>query len=67
MMSETLPLTQLPRRIRVLTDGRATYQRLYRMILDGDLPAKQNDSGRWFVDADDVAAIAEKLGLKKGN
>lgn len=66
-MCETFPLIQLPRRIRVLTGGRATYQRLYRMVVDGDLPAKQNDSGRWFVDADDVAAIAEKLGLKKGN
>jgi hypothetical protein len=50
-----------------LTGGRATYQRLYRTVVDGDLPAKQNDSGRWFVAAEDIAAIAEKLGLTKGN
>jgi predicted site-specific integrase-resolvase len=60
-MSETLALPSLPRLLRGMTGRRVTYQTLYRYVLNGDLPAKKNEAGRWLVDRADVDVIAAKL------
>ena len=62
-MAETLKLSELPRTLRDMTGKRAPYQRLYRMVIDGDLPAQKNDIGRWIVKSSDVPGIARTLGL----
>ena len=63
-MSETFSLAELPRMLREMTGKRAPYQRIYRMIVDGDLPAEKTEAGRWLVRREDVPGIVEKLGLK---
>ncbi len=67
-MSETIPLAQLPRRLKELSpDGNAPgYRTLYLKVLDGVIPAEQQN-GRWRVADADVPAIAESLGLKIGS
>lgn len=62
-MGETLPLTHLPRLLRDMTGKRATYNRIYRMIVDGDLPAEKNASGRWMIKRQDLPTYTEKLKL----
>lgn len=62
-MGETLPLTHLPRLLRDMTGKRATYNRIYRMIVDGDLPAEKNASGRWMIKRQDLPTYTDKLKL----
>lgn len=64
-MASTLSLSDLPRALREITGMRAPYQRIYRMVIDGDLPAQKNDAGRWFVNRDDIPVFVQKLGLAK--
>jgi hypothetical protein len=60
-MADTLSIADLPRTLRDMTGKRWSYQQLYRMVVDGDLPAEKNASGRWRVRRSDVPGIAEKL------
>jgi hypothetical protein len=60
-MSETLSLSDLPRTLREMTCKRVTYQRLYRLVVDGDLAAEKNSSGHWRIKRDDLPDIAAKL------
>lgn len=62
-MSETLSLSELPRVLREMTGKRATYARIYRMVVDGDLPAEKNASGRWIIRRQDLPTYADKLKL----
>ena len=64
-MGDTVDLTDLRRALREIT-GRstATYQRLYRHVVDVNLPAERSASGRWRVRRTDLPKIAKVLGLK---
>jgi hypothetical protein len=62
-MSEVLSLSDVPRIIRNMTGKRASYQKLYRLLVDGDLPGEKNAAGRWQVRRQDIPVIAENLGL----
>jgi hypothetical protein len=62
-VSETLSLSDVPRIIRNMTGKRASYQRLYRLLVDGDLPGEKNSAGRWRVRREDIPVIANHLGL----
>lgn len=57
-------LTQLPRALKESHQVRATYDRIYRMVINGDLPAEKDLGGRWIVKSDDLPVYAEKLGFK---
>lgn len=65
-MGETLALSELPRVLRDMTGKRAPYARIYRMVVDGDLPAEKNASGRWFIQRQHLSTYADKLGLTEG-
>ena len=57
-------LPQLPRKLYDLT-GRPVpggYRRLYLHVIEGRIPAEQ-DNGRWYVADADVPAIAGALGM----
>ena len=55
------PAAQAPRAVAERYRGRPpTYGRIYRMIINGEVPAKR-DGGRWLVDVD---ALADALGLR---
>ena len=62
-MSGTLSLSELPRALRELTGKRATYQKLYRLTIDGDIPAIKTVRGRWLVKESDLPGIARTLGF----
>lgn len=63
-MNETVGLTELPRALREFTGGStATYQTLYREIVNGNLPAERSSSGRWLVRRTDLPRIAKTLGF----
>lgn len=65
-MADTVGLTELPRALREFTGGStATYQSLYREIVNGNLPAERLATGRWIVKRTDLPRIARTLGLMK--
>jgi hypothetical protein len=64
-MDDTIPLTDLSRRLSDLTGGQVSYHRLYKLILDSEIPAEQAMNGRWRIKFDDVPKIADKLGFTK--
>jgi|SRR5690349_18091083 len=67
-MGETVSLTDLPRALRDYTGGEtATYQMLYRYILNGYFPAEKSSGGRWLVLREDLPEIARVLGLGLGS
>jgi hypothetical protein len=59
---ELIPLTQVPREIDKLTGRLLSYRRLYNLILDGRVPAEQ-DNARWQIRRADLPAIITQLGL----
>jgi hypothetical protein len=63
--SDIIFLTKLPRELRKITNERATYQRLYRMLTNGDLPGEQKPNGRLFVYRRDIPQILEALGARE--
>jgi hypothetical protein len=56
-----IPLSQGPREIRSATGKSVTYAKLYRAVLDGDVPA-QTKNNRWFLDREALPSIANLLG-----
>jgi hypothetical protein len=60
---ETMTLGELPRVLRAMTGKRAPYQRIYRMVVDGDLPAEKNLKGKWVVRRKDIPAVARIMNL----
>lgn len=64
-MAGTLMLTDTPRALKELTGVGIQYQKLYRHIVDGTIPAEKNISGRWFVKRSDLPEIAKTLGLTR--
>lgn len=64
-MAGTLMLTDVPRALKDLTGTGIQYQKLYRHIIDGAIPAEKSLSGRWFVRRADLPEIAKTLGLTK--
>lgn len=65
-MVGTVMLTDIPRALRELTGHGTTYQRVYRYVLDGTIPAEKSTTGRWFVKRSDLPTIAKTLGLNEG-
>lgn len=62
-MAETIPLSQLPRSLKVQYGQAVSYRKLYMATLDGDLPAEKADDGRWYVQRADLHDIAKAFGL----
>ena len=61
-MSESIPLTDLPRELADLTGSPVmTYRQAYNGVLNGTLPAKRNSAGRYEIDRADLPAIAVKF------
>ena len=61
---ETLPLTEVPRAIKMMTGGKTVkYSTLYRHIIDGDLDAVKTASGQWVVRREDLPRILAAFGL----
>jgi hypothetical protein len=51
---------------RALLSGRhiekpISYKRLYTSVIEGRVPAEQDDNGRWSVDEPDLPLIAKAL------
>lgn len=63
-MSEYISLHMLPRELKEIAGPAAPgYQRLYRLTVDGNLPATRTKTGRWLIDRAHIPAIMEVLGL----
>jgi hypothetical protein len=63
-MTALLPLTQLPRRLAVLSgETPPTYHRCYVAIIDGAVPAEKVKN-QYFVREDDLPAILNHFGLR---
>jgi hypothetical protein len=61
----TVTLTDLPRALRAY--GVATsYQRCWRAVVAGDVPA-QRDGSKWRIAEADLPVIADRLGLSSAN
>lgn len=56
-------LTQLPRALMKDYEGQTSYDRIYRLVIDGKVPAEKDIGGRWIVKSEDLPAYAAKLGL----
>lgn len=62
-MAQSLPITDLP---RALINGGyepANYRRVYEAAVSGTIPAQRGPNGRWTFDLQDLAEIAQALGL----
>lgn len=62
-MAEKLPLTAAPRALIEAGYEAPTYRTIYNRALDGVIPAKVGDNGRWTFDPSDLPAIADAMGL----
>lgn len=58
-MYDLIGITYLPRELREL-GATATYRTIYRMVIDGAIPA-ETVNGRWFVRRADLQKIASVL------
>jgi hypothetical protein len=58
-----IPLPRVPRALLERNHVRkpVSYKRLYTAVLEGRIPAEQDDNGRWSVKGDDLSLIAEAL------
>jgi hypothetical protein len=66
-MDKVFGLPDLPRELKTFTGGKTlSYRMLYQKVLNGALPAKRSNGGRWVIDRNDLPEIAATLGLKKG-
>jgi len=64
--NNVVALTRLSRELRALAaDGRTvpSYARLYRGVLNGEIPAEQDASRRWWIARDALPDIARQLGV----
>jgi hypothetical protein len=59
MASNNVPLTDLPRALR-LHGLRLSYQQCWKAVVSGDVPARRAGS-RWIVEAADLPEIARTL------
>lgn len=60
--TNTIKLSELPRRLRDEFSITVSYRRLYTAVLDGTIPAGRDASrSRWLIDADDLPEIAKTL------
>lgn len=62
-MATRRPLSQLPRELLRHCGSPVPYQRLYRAVLNCQIPAQQGENGRWTYNPEDVPAIASALRL----
>lgn len=63
MSDDTIPLADLPRRLREITGGKApvpSYRVLYGRVLDGTVPAERHN-GRWHVTEAVARGLANNL------
>ena len=62
MHDRSFSISLLTRKLTELADGRPvpTHRKIYELVLDGDIPARQVN-GRWRIEPADLPAIAEKL------
>lgn len=58
-----MTLTQIPLVLKEMTNARVTYDRIYRMVINGDLPAERALGGRWVVKEADLPEYIAKLKL----
>jgi hypothetical protein len=58
-----IPLPRVPRALldRKLVKKPVSSKRLYTAVVEGRVPAEQDDNGRWSVDEPDLPLIAEAL------
>ena len=62
MMSERIMLSALAPRLRpLLKEDCPSYKKLYGMILDGTFAADRDVSGRYFIEEQDLPAVAEAI------
>ena len=57
-----IPLPKLPRALRDACGDAPSYGAVYRAVLDGTIPARQ-DRGRWYVARTDLPKVAELFDL----
>ncbi|UMA67283.1 hypothetical protein LVO79_21120 (plasmid) [Roseivivax marinus] len=62
-MSDTHPLTSLPRALLEAGYEGTTYRAVYARAVDGAIPASQGKNGRWTFQLADLPQIAEALSL----
>ena len=61
--ADLIGLTELPTALRRLTGAEPPpYRALYAKVVDGAVPAERV-RGRWYVDPQNLAGIAEQFGL----
>ena len=60
-----IPLSGIPRALIAagFTSGPIGYNRLYRLIVSGAVPAQQTMTNRWSVQSSDLPLVASALGL----
>ena len=62
MSKETIILPAVPRHLRKVFGVKVSYRRVYMGVLDGDIPAEKDASGkRWEIDVDDLPEIAKAM------
>ena len=64
-LPERIPLSGIPRALIAagFTDRPVGYNRLYRLIVSGAIPAQQTMTNRWSVQSRDLPFVASVLGL----
>ena len=62
-MAKTFPISDVPRELKAKYGKTVSYRKVYNGVIDGRLPAKRGDNGRWLMAEADLPAIAEALGL----
>ena len=62
--SDIILLTKLPRVLRKITNEKATYQRLYRLLTNGHF-GEQQPNGRLFVYRSELPKILQVLSSRE--
>jgi hypothetical protein len=65
MNRDLIVLTHVPRELPSVTVNGASisYRSVYRAVVDGKLPMVESNNGRWYVDRENLPALALALGL----
>jgi hypothetical protein len=63
IMSDRLPLTDLPRALIEAGYEAPTYRTCYNATVDGRIPTKKTKNGRWVFSPEDLPAIADAMRL----
>lgn len=46
-MATTIPLSEIPRRLKAKHGNTISYRAAYNAVVDGRIPATRGDNGRW--------------------